>query len=205
MNSQAIEQITTHGGQMSYRSEALAARIEAGAKALASFVATLSEAEWQTPIHRDGRKIGAVVYHVANIYPVEIRLASLLAAGQPITGVTWESINRMNRNHAKENDRATKQDTLALLAENSAAAARAIRAFTDEELDRAAPVSLNSDARITSQSMLEDLDHTVRHSYHHLAQIRAALALQLRTILPRSDSVSPAGPSGHPVGRTGPE
>jgi hypothetical protein len=59
------------------------------------------------------------------------------------------------------------------LASNSAAAAAAIRALSDEELDRAAPISLNSDAPLTCQFFLED--HPVRHSYHHLARIRAAL------------------------------
>ena len=34
---------------MNDRSEALAARLEAGATALAAFAATLSETEWQTP------------------------------------------------------------------------------------------------------------------------------------------------------------
>jgi hypothetical protein len=56
---------------------------------------------------------------------------------------------------------------------NSAAAAEAIRALGDEELDRAATVSLNDDAPLTCQFMLED--HAVRHSYHHLALIRKAL------------------------------
>lgn len=41
------------------------------------------------------------------------------------------------------------------------------------ELDRAAPVSLNSDAPLTCRFMLED--HAVRHSYHHLARLRATL------------------------------
>jgi hypothetical protein len=54
-----------------------------------------------------------------------------------------------------------------------AAAAAAIRALSDEELDRAAPVSLYSDAPLTCQFVLED--HAVRHSYHHVAGIRAAL------------------------------
>ena len=173
-NGQIAEMHTpAQSGKINKRSEALAARLEAGAKALASFAGTLSEAEWQTPLPKDGRRIGVVVHHVASVYPVEIKLASLLAAGQPITSVTWDAINTMNRDHAKENDGVTKQQTLALLAENSAAAAKAIRAFSDEELDRAAPVSLNSDAPLTCQFMLED--HAVRHSYHHLARIRATL------------------------------
>jgi hypothetical protein len=158
---------------MSNRSEFLAARLETGAKALATMAATLSEKEWQMRLPSDGRKIGVVVHHVASVYPIEVQLARLLAEGQPISGVTWEGIAAMNRDHAKENDANTKEATLDLLATNSAAAAAAIRAFSDEELDGAAPVSLNSDAPLTCQFMLED--HAVRHSYHHLARIRAAL------------------------------
>ena len=159
---------------MNDRSEALAARLEAGAAALAAFAATLSETEWQTRVPKDGRKVGVVVHHVASVYPIEIHLAQLLASGKPVTGVDWDAVHAMNRDHAKENDAVTKEATLALLANNSAAAAAAIRALSDAELDRAAPVSLNSDAPLTCQFILED--HAVRHSYHHLARIRAALA-----------------------------
>ena len=158
---------------MSNRSEALAARLEAGAKSLAQFAATLSDAEWQARVPHDGRKIGVVVHHVASVYPIEIQLAQLLAAGQPVAGVSWDAVHTMNRDHAKDNDAVTKQAALALLAANSAAAAAAIRALTDAQLDSAAPVSLNSDAPLTCQFLLED--HAVRHSYHHLARIKAAL------------------------------
>ena len=156
-----------------HRSEALAARLEAGAAELANFASKLSEAEWHTPVPKDGRKIGVVVHHVASVYPIEIQLASLLAGGQPVTGVTWDVVHAMNSGHAKEHDGVGKEATLSLLAANSAAAAAAIRALSDEQLDRAAPVSLNSDAPLTCQFLLED--HGVRHSYHHLARIRAAL------------------------------
>jgi hypothetical protein len=159
---------------MNSRSEALAVRLEAGATALAAFVATLSETEWQARVPHDGRRVGVVVHHVASVYPIELHLAQTLAAGHPITDVTWDAVHAMNRGHAEENDGVTKEATLALLASNSAAAAAGIRAFSDVELDRAAPVSLNSDAPLTCQFMLED--HAVRHSYHHLARIRAALA-----------------------------
>ena len=158
---------------MSHRSEALAVRLEAGAAALAAFASTLSETEWQMRLPKDGRKVGVVVHHVASMYPIEVHLATVLAAGKPVTDVTWDAVDTINRDHAKQNDGITKEAALALLAVNSAEAAAAIRAFTDEELDRAAPVSLNSDAPLTCQFMLED--HAVRHSYHHLARIRAAL------------------------------
>ena len=159
---------------MSHRSEALAVRLEAGAAALAAFASTLSETDWQMRLPKDGRKVGVLVHHVASMYPIEIHLATVLATGKPVTDVTWDAVDTINRDHAKQNDGITKEAALALLAANSAQAAAAIRAFTGEELDRAAPVSLNSDAPLTCQFMLED--HAVRHSYHHLARIRAAFA-----------------------------
>jgi hypothetical protein len=155
---------------MEKRSEALAARLEAGAAALASFATTLTAAEWQTRLPGDGRKMGVVVHHVASVYPIEIQLAQALAAGNAITALT---VHTMNHEHGKENDGVTKEAALTLLAGNSAAAAAAIRALSNEELDRAAPVSLNSDAPLTCQFMVED--HAIRHSYHHLAKIQAAL------------------------------
>ena len=52
-------------------------------------------------------------------------------------------------------------------------AAAAVRAFTDDELDRAAPFSLSFGAPVTAQFVIED--HALRHSWHHLARIRTAL------------------------------
>jgi hypothetical protein len=179
MKNQSYEQFTESqsplfGAMLNQRAEALATRLENGAAALAAFAATLSAAERQMRLPNDGRKIGVVVHHVASMYPIEIQLASLLAAGRPVTGVTWDAVATINRDHANENANVTRESALALLKTNSATAAAAIRAFTDEQLDRAAPVSLNSDAPLTCQFFLED--HPVRHSYHHLAGIKAALA-----------------------------
>jgi hypothetical protein len=159
---------------MSQRSNALAERLEQGARALADLASSLTDVEWHTRIPKDGRKVGVVIHHVATMYPLEMQLAQLLAGGQPITGVTWDVINEVNAAHAKEFEAVTKEAALDLLRRNSTAAAAGIRALSDEELDRAATVSLNEDAPLTCQFMLED--HPVRHSYHHLALIRKALA-----------------------------
>jgi hypothetical protein len=160
-------------GTTSRRANALADRLEQGARALATFASALTDAQWQTRIPKDGRKIGVVVHHVASVYPLEIQLAQKLAGGKPVAGVTWDAVHDMNAGHAQEHDAVTKEAALDLLRRNSTAAAAAIRALSDEELDQAAPVSLNSDAPLTCQFMLED--HAVRHSYHHLARIQGAL------------------------------
>jgi DinB family protein len=158
---------------MSQRTNALADRLEQGASALATFASALTDREWQTRVPKDGRKVGVIVHHVASVYPLEIELAQTVAAGKPVAGVTWEAVHEMNAGHAKEHEAVSKEAALDLLRRNSTAAAVAIRALGDEELDQAAPVSLNSDAPLTCQFVLED--HVVRHSYHHLARIRAAL------------------------------
>ena len=158
---------------MSKRSDALAARLEQGARALGDFAASLSEAEWQTRVPHDGRKIGVVVNHVATVYPLEVQLAQAVAAGKPVVGLTGETIDNMNAEHSGKNDDVMREATLELLRRNSADAATAIRDLTDEYLDQAVPVSLYGDATLTCQFVLED--HAVRHSYHHLARIRAAL------------------------------
>lgn len=159
---------------MTQRTNALAERLEEGARALATLAGRLTDGEWQTRVPGDGRKVGVVVHHVATMYPLEIQLAQTLAAGKPIAGVSWDDVHALNAKHAREHDGVTPKEALELLAQNSTAAAGAIRALTDDELDRAGPVSLNSDAPLTCQFFLED--HAVRHSYHHLARIKSALA-----------------------------
>jgi hypothetical protein len=159
--------------RVSPAAEALATRLEEGARALAELAMTLSPEDWQTRIPHDGRKVGVVVHHVANMYPIEIDLAKAVAAGTPILDLTWDVVHGINAKHAAEKDAVAKQEALDFLAANSAAAAAAIRELTDDELARAVPISLYGGAPLTCQFALED--HAVRHSFHHAAKIRAAL------------------------------
>jgi hypothetical protein len=117
-----------------------------------------------------------MVHHVGNMYPIEIDIAQKAARGEPIVGVTWDLVADINAKHAAEQNAVTKEEAIEFLRRNSAAAAEAIRSLNDEDLDVAVPVSLNGDAPLTTQFVLED--HAVRHSYHHLAKIKAALQLE---------------------------
>ena len=162
---------------MSTRANALAERLEQGARELAALALTLTEKEWQSRIPGDGRKIGVVVHHVAYMYPIEIQVAQTVAEGRPVVGLTWGDVHAINATHARENDGVTREEALELLQRNSADAAAAIRALDDAALDRAVTVSLNADAPLTCQFVLED--HAVRHSFHHLAKIKSAVAAQL--------------------------
>jgi DinB superfamily len=161
---------------MGRRAESLAARVEEGADGLAAFAEGLSETEWRTPMSgtgRDRRSVGVIVHHVASVYPIEVDLARTIASGKAVTSVTWEAVAEMNAKHASDQAGVTKAVAVDLLRRNSRQAAAAVRAFTDDELDRAAPFSLSFGAPVTAQFVIED--HALRHSWHHLARIRTAL------------------------------
>lgn len=158
---------------MSERANTLADRIEQGAKSLAAFVGGLSESEWNTVIPKEDRSVGNLVHHVANMYQVEIDLASQLAEGKPITGVTMAVVDGINAEHAKEHANPAKKDTLVFLQEQSAKAATRVRKFSDEDLDAAASISLNADAPLTAQFFIED--HALQHSFLHLDNIKEVL------------------------------
>lgn len=156
---------------ISKRANSLAKRITQGANSLTIFAEGLSDSDWQMPVVGDGRTVGVVVHHVASTYPMEIGLAQILASGKPITEATMEVIDQMNADHAREHASVGKHETLELLKHNSNLAADSVRALTDEDLENSAPVSLNADAPLTAQFFIED--HALRHSFHHLARIRA--------------------------------
>jgi hypothetical protein len=159
---------------MSTRAEQLATRIEEGAAGLAAFAEQLSDAEWTMPTSAtDRRTIGQIVNHVALVYPIEIDLAGAVAGGNAVTEVTWPVVANLNAGHATEYAKVTKAEALALLRKNSQQAADAVRGFSDEQLDRSAPFSLCYGAPVTAQFVIED--HALRHSWHHLSRIRAAV------------------------------
>jgi hypothetical protein len=161
-------------GSLGRRAQFLADRIEEGAAGLAAFAEGLSEAEWHTPVSRtDHRPVGVIVHHVASMYPIEIDVARAIASGKAITDVTWDAVAGINAKHAQEHAEVPKAAALELLRRNSREAANAVRAFTDDELDQAAPFSLSFGAPVTAQFVIED--HALRHSWHHLARIRTAL------------------------------
>lgn len=157
---------------LSSRAGKLADRILQGANLLAKFSESLSDDDWNKEVKGDGRTVGVVIHHVASVYPLEVELAQVLAGGKPIEGATKAVIDKMNADHARDHADVGKAETLALLKQNSRAAAEAVRSFSDAELDNSATVSLNYNAPLTAQFFIED--HALRHSFNHLAKIKAS-------------------------------
>jgi hypothetical protein len=121
----------------------------------------------------DRRSVGTVVHHVASIYPIEIQIAQTIANGTAVTDVSWHAVAELNAKHGEEHGVPDKFATLELLRRNSREAATAVRSFTEAQLDSAAAFSLSFGAPMTAQFVIED--HALRHSWHHLAQIKRAV------------------------------
>lgn len=180
-----IHSIQRKDKKTSRRAELLADRIEEGAARLADFAGRLTDAEWSRPTiegGRQGRTAGVIVHHVATMYPIEIGVAQSVASGKSVTDVTWDLVAGINRKHAIESANVGRAETIELLLKNSRAAADAVRVLSDEELDCAAPFSLNSGAPVTAQFVVED--HAMRHSWHHLARLQEILGHH--TVMPSS-------------------
>ncbi len=155
------------------RAGLLADRILEGAAALAAFAETISAEDWRKPVTAtDRRTVGVIVDHVANMYPIEVDAARVVASGKAFE-VTWDAVAGVNAKHAGESASVTKEAAIERLRKNSRAAAEAVRTFTDEQLDTAAPFALSYGAPMTTQFVIED--HALRHAWHHLSRIRKAL------------------------------
>ena len=158
---------------MSNRAKVLAQRIAAGAENIAVLAEGLTEAQWASPIAPDGRKAGVMIHHVASMYPIEVDIARKLGGGESIAGLGWSDIAAINAKHAQDNAGVTKKEAVDLVRQNGKAAAEAIAQFTDEMLDSGGTISLYGNPPLTCQFWIED--HPLRHSWHHVAKIRAAL------------------------------
>jgi hypothetical protein len=82
-----------------------------------------------------------------------------------------DAIHQMNAEHAKQYAGCTKEETLALLRKNAAAAASAVRGLSDEQLDRSAPM-LGGPA-MTAQQAIERI--LIGHVQEHHGSIKSTV------------------------------
>jgi len=159
---------------MGAKAEALAKQFEGRVKEATAVLEKLNDADWKKTTAAEKWTVGVTAHHIAGAYEPVTHIITTIASGQTLPHFTTQMLDEMNAKHAVENATVTKEAAIELLERNSAAAAAAIRELTDEQLATAMPVSLYGDAPLTCQFVLED--HAVRHSYHHLARLKRAVA-----------------------------
>jgi hypothetical protein len=156
---------------MGQRSQALAEQFEQANRQMTATIERCSEAQWKARTSSETWPVGVVAHHVAQSHEGIAGLVRMIANGQPLPPMTMDMINQGNAEHAKQFANVTREETLALIKKNGAAAASAVRELSDEQLDRSAPVL--GGPPMTAQQVIERV--LIGHVKEHHGSIQAIL------------------------------
>ena len=157
---------------MGTQAAALADRFERTNNELIALIERLTDAQWAAPNEADGWSIGVVAHHLATDHPILAGFVEAVATGRPLPPWTMEMLHQYNARHAAEHRDCTREETLALLRREGAAAAGLVRRLTDEQLDRAAVVPWEGGPAVSARQLIER--KLIGHIGEHLGSIRAA-------------------------------
>ncbi|HZP39675.1 MAG TPA: maleylpyruvate isomerase N-terminal domain-containing protein [Methylomirabilota bacterium] len=157
---------------MGARADSLAKQYEAKAAELTATIQKLSDADWQKITAAEKWPVGVTAHHVAGGHEPISGIVKTLAAGQSISGFTMAMLDELNAKHAKEFAGCTKAETLALHEKGVKAAAAALRALDDAQLDRSGTV-LTGVPPMTCQQAIEGI--LIKHIDDHLRSIRSTV------------------------------
>jgi hypothetical protein len=156
---------------MGQRSQALAEQFEQANRQMTATIERCSDAQWKTKTPGETWPVGVVAHHVAQALEAVAGIVRLVATGQPLPPMTMDDIHKMNAEHAKQYATVTKDETVALLRKNGAAAAGTVRGLSDEQLDRSAPVL--GEPLMTAQQLVER--GLIGHVKEHHGSIQAVV------------------------------
>jgi len=154
---------------MGARAESLAKQFEAKAAEMTGAITKLSDADWKKVTSAEKWSVGVTAHHVAGGHEGILGIVKTIASGQSIPNFTMAMLDEMNAKHAREQAGCTKAETLALHEKGAAAAAAAVRALSDAELDRSGTV-LTGAPPMTTQQVVEGI--LISHITCHLESIR---------------------------------
>jgi hypothetical protein len=151
------------------RAESLADQFEAVTNEAIREIQNCSDAKWKSTTPNDGRTVNVVAHHIASGDRPISELVAAIAYGKPMPPITLEMIDQGNAQHAIQFANVTKDETIALLRQNSAPAASAVRGMTDEQLDKTGDLFGNA---WTAEEAIQRI--LIGHVQGHLESIRAA-------------------------------
>jgi mycothiol maleylpyruvate isomerase-like protein len=154
---------------MSARAESLAKQFEAKAAEATAILGKLSDADWKKMTEAEKWTVAVTAHHMAGAHEPIAGILKTVAAGQSIPNFTMDMLHEANAKHAREYAGCTKAETLALHQKGVAAAAAAVRALSDAELDRSGTV-LTGVPAMTAQQVVEGV--LINHITEHLGSIR---------------------------------
>jgi len=136
-----------------------------------AFVRSCSEEQWLLTVPDEGWTVGVVLHHVAEGHEQGLRWLDSVVHGDGVTD-TAEDIDRANSAHAVRAEGVGPAATFDLLESNGAELETALRALSDEELDRCAPFGPAGGRELPTVDLAAV---TARHAREHLAHARGAV------------------------------
>jgi hypothetical protein len=155
----------------SERAAAIADDFAAANGEVLALVRSCSEEQWLRTVPGEGWTVGVVLHHVAEGHEQGLRWLDAMARGDGVAD-SAEAIDRANAAHAVRAEGVEPAETLVLLESNGAELETALRALTDEELDRCAPFGPAGGRELPTVDLAAV---TARHAREHLAHARGAV------------------------------
>ena len=159
---------------MSERATALATAFENANNAVIASIEGCSAEQWASTCQEEGWPVAVAAHHVAATHPSVMGLVQLIADGKEMPAITMDMIDAANAQHAQEFANVSRDETLEALRREGAAVTSALRALSDEQLDRTAPMAFAGGQMWSAADVIERI--LINHPVGHGASIKAALA-----------------------------
>lgn len=156
----------------SARAQALADQLEQANAAVIAAVEACDDATWRSVRGDEGWPVAFIAWHIGNGHLTIMGLISAIAEGRPLPPVTRAMLDAINAESLTQHGTCSKQEALAVLRQNGAVTADAIRGLSDAQLDRTAALELFGGTPLSVQQLIERV--LVGHARQHLASMQAA-------------------------------
>ena len=154
---------------MTSRTDELAKNFEEKSVDLLNLLSGLSVEQWSKTCPDEGWTVGVTAHHVAESIGTLTGLVQGLAAGAQIPALTMQILDEGNAEHAKRAAGVTRDETVALLRQNTAAGAAAIRGLNEIQLGKTATLPMGE---MTAEQIIEAI--LTGHTGMHIGGIKAA-------------------------------
>lgn len=156
---------------MSDRAQALAREFERANADAIRVVEDCPAERWQAHHPGENRTVNVLAHHIAVGHQLIAEWVQGIATGQQLPALTMDSFTEPNAQHARQYAQVTQPEVIAAMQQHGAAAARAVRGLSNEQLERAGEL-LGRQWR--TQDVIEHV--LIGHVRNHLDSIRQAVA-----------------------------
>ncbi len=159
---------------MKQNNEELAERIRTFNDEVIAFVEQCSVEQWQKVCAWEEWSVGVTARHIGAGHFEVISLAEMIINGQTLPELTMDDFRQMGNQHAREHAECSREEVLAILRKNGAAAADYVAGKTAAELERQAYLSVTG-GDVTARQLLEYV--ILESGGEHLANMKIAAGL----------------------------